>query len=206
MCTKTVVYSKKEGPGVRPSDLLRELVDLSQPSLDYLSTEDIHKCVTRLVAADRVFIVGVGHSGLFARIMAMKLCHVGLSAHTVMTETAPPYGPGSILIAVSQSGETETVVGIARKAIRMGGSVIAITANRESSLGLLAAETLEVVLDSGVSVHGHLATFGDGSAQNVRGVAFGLALYAISYSLAVDVARTLGLSPVDIDLRHANLE
>jgi 6-phospho-3-hexuloisomerase len=98
----------------------------------------------RLRQAQAVFTVGNGRSGLVMRMTAMRLMHVGLTAHVVGDTTTPAITGGDVLIAVSGSGSTNGVLYAARKAADAGASVIAVTANAGSELAGLADLVLTI--------------------------------------------------------------
>lgn len=91
-----------------------------------------------ILAAPRVFVVGLGRSGLVARMFAMRLMQIGLAAHVVGDATTPAIGPGDLLVAVSGSGRTATVVNLARQAQGYGARVLAVTADPAAPLAALA--------------------------------------------------------------------
>ena len=59
---------------------------------------------------EKIYVLGIGHSGGFGKILSMQLNHVGLRAYTVFDEINPPFKKGNLYIAISQSGETKTIV------------------------------------------------------------------------------------------------
>lgn len=186
--------------------MLSDLNRSASAVLEGIDTEALETAVEMINSAPRVFVLGVGHSGAIARILTMKLAHVGVSAVPVFSEIIPPFDAESVLIAISQSGETTTVVTLAEKARRLGGRVLGITGNRESTLARLSA----CVLSLAPIPHEHevqsLSVLGTRDQQNVRGTVFGFALFALSYSLVVTLAQRRKESPASIDARHANLE
>ena len=94
--------------------------------------------VGAVVGADRVFVLGLGRSGLVMRMFALRLMQVGVVAFVVGDATTPAIGPGDLLIAGSGSGETEGVLMVAAKARASGARVAAVTADVQSSLAQLA--------------------------------------------------------------------
>jgi len=74
----------------------------------------------------------------------MKLNHVGLQAYTVFDEINPPFDGDDLFIAISQSGETKTILALAEKAKKLGGSVLGVTSVRQSTLSGLAESTVNM--------------------------------------------------------------
>ncbi|MFF8448511.1 6-phospho-3-hexuloisomerase [Streptomyces leeuwenhoekii] len=85
-------------------------------------------------AAERVFVLGMGRSKMAIDAFAMRLMHLGLTVHIAADATTPAIGAGDLLIACSGSGETPTVVCLARTAARAGARVAVVTGNRDSRL------------------------------------------------------------------------
>ena len=187
-------------------DLLNELASLSRHALTQLPDQSLQRVSELLLRAPKTFVFGVGHSGLISRILPMKLRHVGLQAYTVHDEINPPLDPGDIMFAVSQSGETATVVTLAKKAKTLGGTVVGITSAPHSSLGAVCDLVLVVPNVESTARAPSFAPMGGVDARNVRGAVFGMNIYVLSYALVLTVARLRGETPESIDARHANLE
>jgi len=157
-------------------------------------------------SAQKVFVLGVGHSGAIGKTFCMKLAHIGIRSYSVFDEIIPPFDRDTLLIAISQSGETTTVVSLAEKAVRLGGRVLAITGNRSSILARIANALLVISpLKANYELQG-LSAFGNCSDRNVRGAVFGYGIYVVGYSLVVALASLRNESSVSIDARHATLE
>lgn len=187
-------------------ELLTEFSDLSATLLSQVSDEAVREAVEELTNAERVFVAGVGHSGLIARTFTMKLNHVGVPSYTLYDEINPPFEMGDCLVAVSQSGRTVTVVEMARKARRLGGRVLAVTGSASSPLSALAESLVLVPPIRQDAVVRELSPFGDAGARNVRGAVFGFTIYVLFYAIIAELARSRGESPASIDARHTNLE
>jgi arabinose-5-phosphate isomerase len=87
----------------------------------------------------RIIVSGVGKSGHIARKIAATLASTGTPAYFVHAAEAS-HGdlgmitPEDVLIALSNSGETEELLAILPSLKRQGGHLIAITGNPDSSL------------------------------------------------------------------------
>jgi 6-phospho-3-hexuloisomerase len=127
---------------------LSEWVDLDLEEVTaILPKVDDHQADTlvgAILAAKRVYVLGLGRSGLILRMFAMRLMQLGLQAHVVGDPTAPAIGPGDLLVALSGSGRTETVLLLTGKAQGFGARVAAITAGAENPLARLADSVLIV--------------------------------------------------------------
>lgn len=186
--------------------LLEELYRQGKGILGDVTDEHLEKIAGTLAGAGKVYILGIGHSGMFGRIFCMKLNHVGLRAYTVFDEVNPPMDPGDVFVAISQSGETATVISLVDKAKRIGASVVGVTSAGSSRL---VEKSDHLILLSGIDPAvpvDALSFMGSGDDQNVLGCVFGFTTYVIFYSLTAMIAEMRGETPASIDARHANLQ
>jgi 6-phospho-3-hexuloisomerase len=86
----------------------------------------------------RWFVAGQGRSGLVGHMFAMRLMHLGRSAHVVGETTAPSVRSGDGLLLVSGSGRTPVSVHFAEIARAEGARVAVLTAQPTSRLAELA--------------------------------------------------------------------
>ena len=100
--------------------------------------EDTAYLMERVLAAKKVFFVGVGRVMLSLQAIAKRWAHIGIETHLVGEITEPAIRPGDLLIAASGSGESLFPKEIAKKAKAIGAEVIMIGSNRESTLAKTA--------------------------------------------------------------------
>ena len=186
--------------------VLEELNESARTMLGTLSEEELGHAAGIIRGAGKVYVSGAGHTGLISRTFTMKLKHVGVDAYTAFDEINPPFADADLLVAVSQSGETKTVVTLSEKARLLGGRVLAITSMSESTLGRSADCVLELPVASVETEFSALTVFGRMSGRNLSGAVFGFALYALFYAIAARVADIRGECAETIDARHTNLE
>ena len=87
----------------------------------------------------KVLCYGAGRMGLGARAFAMRLNHLGFPAYYFGDTYIPPFGKDDIVVAVSNSGETQTVVSVVEAAVKKAGcQIVAITGNPNSTLAKLS--------------------------------------------------------------------
>ncbi|GIK74202.1 MAG: 3-hexulose-6-phosphate isomerase [Chloroflexota bacterium] len=127
---------------MRLSEWIHDDLKEVQAILALVSDESAEEMVRAILAAQRVYVLGLGRSGLILRMFAMRLMQIGLNAHVVGDATTPAIGKGDLLLTLSGSGRTETVVAMARKAKSYGAQVLAITSNPATPLAELADMTL----------------------------------------------------------------
>ena len=154
-----------------------------------------------LLEVPGVFVVGAGRSGLMVRAFAMRLRHLGLPVSVVGDILARPIQPGDLLVVASGSGETGSLVAIARKARELGASLALLTANPASTLADLSDCT--VVFDA-PTPKAPIAP-GVESAQPM-GSLFEQALFLFLESTIMDLMRQTGQDSSIMSQRHANLE
>ncbi|ADG13427.1 SIS domain-containing protein [Methanocaldococcus infernus] len=80
--------------------------------------EEITFLSNKILNAKRVFIFGVGRSGYIGRCFHIRLLHLNIDSY-FLTD-APAFKRGDLLIVISGSGETESVVNVAKKAKEIG--------------------------------------------------------------------------------------
>jgi 6-phospho-3-hexuloisomerase len=157
--------------------------------------------IRQLLASKRVFVCGLGRSGLMMRAFAMRLMHLGLSSYVVGETTTPSIQEGDLLVVGSGSGETSTPVGMARLAKKAGATLVAITGRRESSLAHLA-DAVVLIPSRSVNVTG---TASRPSCQPLGTLAEQSMLLYLD-SVVVRLWSMIGETSDALSRRHANLE
>lgn len=159
-----------------------------------------------LLNAGKIYTMGVGHSGLIGKVFAMKLMHLGLASYVVGDVTTPGLRKRDVVVAISQSGETTSVVALSKKAKKLGGKVIAITAFPQSSLGSIADHIVKIEAKAPGKKFPALSALGDEEHANLSGALFGINAFLFFYGLICDLVLRAKQTPSKIDSRHANIE
>ena len=142
----------------------------------------------------RVVVMGMGKSGHIGRKMAATLASTGTPAMFVHPAEAR-HGdlgmikPVDVVLAISNSGESEELIGILPVLKRLEVPVIAMTGNAESTLARYA----DILLDSGVEKEAcplNLAPTASTTAQLALGDALAVALLDARGFKAEDFARS----------------
>lgn len=118
-------------------------------TVDVIDATDFDRALDLLDNAHAVLVGGVGASGVVGQSFYQRCRRLGISCD------APPdaqlqdihaalLSRTDLVVAISHSGETRSVVHMARTARHAGATVIAVTGNRESHL----ANVADVVLQS----------------------------------------------------------
>jgi 6-phospho-3-hexuloisomerase len=123
---------------------LTKIMQEIESVLSQVSIDEIEGFAQKVRSANRIFVVGEGRSGLMAKSFAMRLMHLGSTVYVVGETITPALEKEDVLAAVSGSGTTKSVVYTAEKAKKLGCSVLAMTTNPSSELGMLADSVLHV--------------------------------------------------------------
>jgi 6-phospho-3-hexuloisomerase len=120
-----------------------ELLERVREVTSKISPEESTSFIEKIKKARRIYVVGAGRSGLVAKAFAMRLVHLRKRTFVVGETIVPAMRQRiDLLVAVSGSGKTKSVVEIAKTARKIGGKIVAVTANKESPLALLANLTV----------------------------------------------------------------
>src|SRR5262245_26986553 len=114
--------------------ILREVAGV----LGGVSEDASRRFVQELSRAKRIYITGVGRSGLVVKAFGQRLMHLGFDVHLADEITAPGIRRGDLLVACSGSGTTHLTRSMARKARAIGARCAALTARPASPLAKLA--------------------------------------------------------------------
>jgi arabinose-5-phosphate isomerase len=188
-------------PGARVEQVIRlarETLDIEAQAVLGLKTRIgeafVHAVELMLDVRGRVVVMGMGKSGHIGRKTAATLASTGTPAMFVHPAEASHGDLGMIktvdvVVAISNSGESQELIGILPVLKRLGVPVIAITGNLDSTLARYA----DVVLDCGVEKEAcplNLAPTASTTAQLALGDALAVALLDARGFKAEDFARS----------------
>lgn len=179
------------------SDIIDEIKFVAE-SIDEESADIIVKAIT---ISPRVFVAGVGRSGLMTKAFAMRLMHAGLDAKVIGEITTPNSREGDLLILATGSGETESLKAYAEKAKRNGLKIVTITAFPESTLGKIADTVLQIPAPTPKSDIQPAVL-----SNQPMGSLFEQSLLLTFDALIINVMRALNLKSDVMFKNHANLE
>jgi 6-phospho-3-hexuloisomerase len=115
-------------------DAMNFLISEIGAALEQVPERSIEGCIDHIVRAKRIFVYGVGRSGLVGQAFAVRLVQMGLNVHFVGDTTTPIVKEGDLLIVLSNTGETMSAVQTANIVRRLNASVVAITGKVNSKL------------------------------------------------------------------------
>jgi len=140
----------------KPIEIAREVLELESKAIaDQISLlgDDFNHAIEILKnTKGRVIITGMGKSGLICRKIAATMASTGTPSFFVHPAEAIHGDLGMIVegdsvIAVSNSGETEEIIRLIEFIRRIGVPIVAMTADRKSTLGTHSDVTLELKIE-----------------------------------------------------------
>ena len=202
---------------------IEAIIDNIHQAEEYLVAEDIDEFLDIIVSANNVFVTGAGRSGLAAKAFAMRLMHLGLSAYVVGETISPAIYEGDCILAISGSGETNTITSAAKISKNRGAKVLALTSFPESTAKVLALtsfpeSTLGKLADALVIVKGRTKVEADDENYLKRqikgnytsltplGTAFELTSLVFLDGMVSELMEKMGQTEKDLKSRHAVLE
>ena len=189
---------------------IEAIIDNIRDAEEYLVEEDIANFIEIITTADNIFVTGAGRSGLAAKAFAMRLMHLGLSSYVVGETISPAINAGDCILAISGSGETNTIVTAAKISKKRGAKVLALTSYPESSLGQLADGIIHVKGRTKVEVDDEnylkRQIKGNYTSLTPLGTAFELTSLVFLDGLVSELMETMGKTEEDLKNRHTVLE
>ncbi len=195
----------------RVQDMMRLMASKIRATANHLQDEEIDAFIQEILAADRIYVMGAGRSGLVAKAFAMRLMHIGFTAFVVGETITPAMRRNDLLVIFSGSGRTKTIADIAETAKEIGGRIALITSNRESLIGKLA-DAMVIIENQRDEIRDETAEFevrqmtGEHKSFAPLGTLFETA--AMIFADAC-ISRLMEVSMVDekaLKNRHANIE
>jgi 6-phospho-3-hexuloisomerase len=180
---------------------LRAILDELSRNAAHVDEEQLGRAVREIIDARHVFLAGAGRSGVAITGFANRLLHLGKSVSLIGEITSPRSRPGDLLVIGSGSGETESLVALARTAHAAGVRIVAITMDDTSAIATLADAT--VVLP-GVSPKLRTAT--TITSIQPMGSAFEQISFLTYDAIILELMDAMNQTTDSMFPRHANLE
>ena len=189
---------------------IRAILENIESAEEFLDEESIEKFEDIIINSKNIFVTGAGRSGLAAKAFAMRLMHLGLSAYVVGETISPAIYGDDCIVAISGSGETNTIVSAAKIAKSRGSKVLALTSYPESTLGqlcdcyiLVKGRTKKEVDDENYmkrQIHGNYTSL------TPLGTAFELTTLVFLDAIVSELMEKLKQTEADLKVRHTVLE
>lgn len=189
---------------------INAILENIEGAVEYLDEKDIDNFENIIIEAKNVFVTGAGRSGLAAKAFAMRLMHLGLSAYVVGETISPAIYEDDCIIAISGSGETNTIVSAVKIAKNRGSKVLAVTSYPESTLGQLADTSLLVKGRTKKEVDDEnymkRQIYGNYTSLTPLGTAFELTTLVFLDAIVSELMEKMHQTESDLKARHTVLE
>ena len=180
----------------------------------YLDEDTIEEFLNGILNANNVFLMGAGRSGLVARAFAMRLMHLGISTYVIGETITPAINEGDCLIAVSGSGETESIVDAVKKTIERKAFVMSLTSNEDSSIAKCSKTHIyikgrnkeDIDKESESEDYTNRQIEGNYTFFTPLGTAFEITSLVFLDGLITELMGKMGKTEADLKARHAKLE
>jgi 6-phospho-3-hexuloisomerase len=181
------------------TELVNEIGSELLTTLKAVNETELTALRQAVLDANRVYVAGRGRSGLLMRAFAMRLMHLGLTAHVVEDVTTPAIGAGDLLVIGSGSGATESLVQYAARAKSLQTRLALITTAATSPIGSQADYLVLVPAPSPKR---------ESRGTSIQPMAnlFEQSLLLVLDILTVQLMSDLNLTSEQMFTRHANLE
>jgi 6-phospho-3-hexuloisomerase len=187
--------------GDREKGVFRGILEEQNWVMDLVDWEQTALMLKEINGAGRVFVYGVGRSGLIIRAFGERLMHLGFEVHVIGEISCPPLGRGDLLIVCTGSGTTKPVLAAARAARDLGARVAAITA---AAPGAPILELADRVVS--LRVPETKPAFFTPPLGQPMGSSFEQGAFLLCESMAIDLIQDRAVPEADIKRRHANIE
>lgn len=189
---------------------INAILDNIEGAVEFLDEKDIDTFENIIIESKNVFVTGAGRSGLAAKAFAMRLMHLGLSAYVVGETISPAIYEDDCIVAISGSGETNTIVSAAKIAKKRGSRVLAVTSYPESTLGQLADTCLLVKGRTKKEVDDEnymkRQIYGNYTSLTPLGTAFELTTLVFLDAIVSELMEKMHQTESDLKARHTVLE
>jgi len=130
------------------------LMSIKMEDKDFKALQDM---IDSILKANKIFLYGVGRSGLVAKAFAIRLVQLGLNVYFVGESNTPMVESDALVIIISNTGQTMSAVQTANITRRIGAKVIAITSNKHSKLAQAASDSITIA--GNIPTDEHILTY-----------------------------------------------
>ncbi len=156
-------------------------------------SREIADAVRIFTSAKKLFVYGVGRSGLAARAFAMRMVQLGIDCYFIGETITPVVGEGDAVLIVSNTGSTMSAIQVVNIARRVGAQVVSVTGSRGSKLSH-ASNVVLLIQANGDPARPRLAPLG---------TLFEDAALVLLDGVVAQVMEHLGQTEADMRNRHA---
>lgn len=170
-------------------------------TLRSIAFNEQEKMADQILKARQIFVAGAGRSGMMARCFTMRLMHMGLQAYMVGEVVTPCIEAGDLLIIASGSGETASLVNMAKTAKKLGAAVATVTIYPNATIGSMSDATVVIHAPTSKSKE----DIGVSSVQPMGSLFEQSLLICLDYIIKILMDKKQ-ITGEEMFLRHANLE
>jgi len=122
----------------RIPEFMQQMAETIIKTTGMLDRDQMVAFFNAMLAAERVYVAGVGRSGFIAKAFGMRLMHLGFDVYVVGEIITPSFKAGDTLVIISGSGETLSMASICKIAKDLKGKICLITASPDSRMSRIA--------------------------------------------------------------------
>ncbi len=186
-----------------------QIVEHVGKTIEKLDDSQLDQMVSSIENSEKIFLMGAGRSGLVGRAFAMRLVQLGLTAYVIGESVTPAMTKNDLLIAISGSGETDSVVNAAKTAKGVGSKILALTSYPDSSLGKISDHVVVVEGRTKIDIEkDHLKHQIEGTHSSLTplGTLFEDTVMIFLDGIIARLMTHLKTGEMDMKRRHATLE
>jgi len=128
----------------RYNELYNIVLEEHRKVFEAQDTDELKRFMDAIIAANRLFVMGVGREGIAARAFAMRLMHLGKEVHWIWDDTTPGMTTGDLFIVVNGSGKIGHIHYVVETAKPTGVEIAVVTGAPNEKTPALADEVLFV--------------------------------------------------------------
>lgn len=119
--------------------LFHSTIDVLEKTISTLDVAMVASCASTMLATKKIYLIGMGHSGMIAMDFNYKLMRIGLNvfpisdSHTMLM-MASIMSEGDTILAISHSGQTNEIIQTSKIAQQQGAKIISLTEDKPNNL------------------------------------------------------------------------
>jgi 6-phospho-3-hexuloisomerase len=156
--------------------------------------DEMAELVDTVAGAKRIFVAGMGRSGLMARALAMRLMHLKFDVRVVGDTTTPSIRAGDLLICCSRYGRSRSLRTYIDKAHEEGAAAAVITMTPDTPLAEQADHVFVIPVEEA------------GGSRQPLGTVFEQSLLLYCDAMVLMAMGKLRISESDMASQHTQLE
>jgi len=191
----------KTADGTSFDSVINKVLSEVEDCVRRISSESLVQAAALIEQAPRIFVAGVGRSGLGMKALGMRLMHLGKTVLAVGETTTTSITAGDLLILGSGSGKTPTLLPISGEARHQGARILLFTADPLSPLAGLADHCVVIPAQMFQGAHEEHVV----SVQPLNSL-FEQSLLLLCDSLVLNLMQQMNVDAWQMAERHANLQ